>query len=158
MPRRGAEQQDRNAAIIMTYFHPYTLNPELDTDVHVPYIGNLCRGVSTWHETMLRCFDGNVLSEESRRHMNNYPFVTRARPDAEADEDENSEDMQSDEELFLNKTDLAQALISKMGVGPENRKETLSTAPNDDVDVRAVDKFTATETFRKAQTLWRVPN
>ena len=50
----------------MTYFHPYTLNPELDTDVHVPSIGNPCCGVSTWHEAMLRWFDGNVFSEESR--------------------------------------------------------------------------------------------
>ena len=64
--------------------------------------------------------------------------------------------MQSDEELFLNKTDLAQALISKMGVCPENRKEKHSTAQNDGIDVNAVDEA-ATETFRKAQSLWRVP-
>ena len=105
---------------------------------------------------MLRWFDGHVLSQESRRHINNFLVVTRGRPDAEADEEENSEDMQSDEELFLNKTDLAQALISKMGVGPENRKEKRSTAQNDGVDVNAVDE-TATETFRKAQSLWRAP-
>ena len=66
MPRRGAEQENRNAAIMMTYFHSYTLNPDLDIDVHVPYIGNLCCGGSTWHEAMLRWFDGNVFSEESR--------------------------------------------------------------------------------------------
>ena len=95
MPRRGAEQQERHAAIIMTYFHPYTLNPELDTYAHVPYTGNLCRGVSSWHEAMLRWFDGCVLSEESRRHINNFLIVTRARPDAEVFEEDNTEDVQS---------------------------------------------------------------
>ena len=105
---------------------------------------------------MLRWFDGNVLSQESRRHISNFLVVTRAWPDADADEGEHSEDMQSDEELFLNKTDLAQALISKMGVGPENRKEKHSTALKDAVDVNAVDEA-STETFRKAQSLWPVP-
>ena len=60
--------------------------------------------------------------------------------------------MQSDEELFLNKSDLAQALISKMGVGPENRKGKRSTAQNDEVDVDAGDEA-ATQTFLKTQSL-----
>ena len=59
--------------------------------------------------------------------------------------------MQSDEELLLNKSDLAQALISKMGVGPENRKEKRSTAQNDEVDVNGVDEA-ATDAFLKAQS------
>ena len=64
MPRRGEGEAERNAAIIMTYFHPFTLNPEWNTE-DVPYLGQLCAVGNSWHCSMLRWFDGRILSAES---------------------------------------------------------------------------------------------
>ena len=49
--------------------------------------------------------------------------------------------MQSDEELLLNKTDHAQALINKKAIGPEKRKEN----PEDSTDGQAQNA----QTFRQ---------
>jgi hypothetical protein len=38
MPRRGSDEVDRNAALVMTYFHAFTLNPEMSAQ-HVPLSG-----------------------------------------------------------------------------------------------------------------------
>ena len=40
LPRSGLGQTERSAAIIMTYFHPFTLRPE-DADEHVRFVGGL---------------------------------------------------------------------------------------------------------------------
>jgi len=53
MPRRGADHRNRNAAIIMTYFHPWSLNRDLGQD-HVPFLGDLCSSGLSWHDALLR--------------------------------------------------------------------------------------------------------
>ena len=98
MPRRGADEQERNAALIMTYFHPFTLNPDLCSE-HVPFLGNLCVAGKSWHESMRHWFDGRLLCEETKRYVNNFLAVTRTRPDEE--EDARSEDKFSDDELVV---------------------------------------------------------
>ena len=107
MPRRGADQQERNAALIMTYFHPFTLDPSASTD-HVPFLGSLCKAGATWHESLLRWFDGRVLSHESKRYVDNFLAVTRARPDDEADE--HSDNKFDDDELIVGAHNFASIL------------------------------------------------
>ncbi len=80
MPRRGEGQQERNAALIMSYFHPFTLNPAEGSE-DVPYLGDLQGQHRTWHTAMLHWFDGRVLSEESTRYITNFLVVTRSRPE-----------------------------------------------------------------------------
>ena len=68
MPRRGDGEHERNAALIMTYFHPFTLNPGWHEE-HVPFLGRMCGQLDSWHMSMLQWFDGRILSEESRRYI-----------------------------------------------------------------------------------------
>ena len=65
MPRQGVDQQERNAALILTYFHPFTLNPDLGTE-HVPFLGNLCTVGKSWHASLRQWFDGRILCEEEQ--------------------------------------------------------------------------------------------
>ena len=98
MPRRGADEQNRTAAIILTYFHPFTLDPQLGS-THVPFLGDLCDSGKSWHDTMLRWFNGHLLCEETKRYVQNFLVVTRIRPDEE--DDLHSDDQFSDEELMV---------------------------------------------------------
>ena len=42
MPRQGPNDADRNAALTMTYFHPWTLHPGEADEHHVPHLGCVC--------------------------------------------------------------------------------------------------------------------
>ena len=106
MPRRGVDEQERNAALIMTYFHPFTLNPDLCSE-HVPFLGNLCVAGKSWHDSLRHWFDGRLLCEETKRYVNNFLAVTRTRPEEE--EDVRSEEQFSDDELVVGAA-LGQAL------------------------------------------------
>ena len=97
MPRRGLQQQERNAALLMTYFHPFTLN-RAAADEHVPFLVDLRGGHTSWHDALLHWFNGRVLSKESKRYIDNVLVATRARPDADDSGGENSDDILSDED------------------------------------------------------------
>ena len=126
MPRRGVDTEERNAAIVLTYFHPFTLDPDR-ADQHVPFIGHLCKGHPTWHAAMKSYFAGKVLCEESRRHLTNFLVVTRARPDMDASGEAGSDDLASDEELHLDKDSFEQALRTRMGTGKRQPSEVTPT-------------------------------
>ncbi len=98
MPRRGAEEHERNAALIMSYFHPFTLNPDFGSE-EVPFLGNLCAAGLSWQASLRHWFDGRVLCEETKRYVNNFLAVTRARPCD--DEDGHSDEQLSDDELVI---------------------------------------------------------
>ena len=122
MPRRGNDQQERNAAIVMTYFHPFTLNPAFATE-HVPFLGNLCTIQGSWHESMLHWFNGRILTEESKRYVNNYLAVTRARPDEAEDVDANSDDLISDEDYTVQAGDFENAIKTRIGSGRAQERD-----------------------------------
>ena len=63
MPRRGPMEQERTAALLMTYFHPHTMRRDL-ADEHVPYLGSLQGSHPTWVSAMQHWFDGRVLCGE----------------------------------------------------------------------------------------------
>ena len=122
MPRRGAGEQERNAAIILTYFHPFTLNQACATE-HVPFLGHLCSVNGSWHQTLLHWLDGHILCEEARRHVSNFLVVSRARPDGDASGDEHSDDLISDEALCVNSSSFDAALQTRIGSGRTDEKE-----------------------------------
>ena len=149
MPRRGKGERERNAALIMTYFHPFTLNPE-HADGDVPFLGNLCMPGLTWHDSMLRWFDGRVACQETKRYLHNFMSVTRARP--EEHEEEHSEDQLSDEELQVNKHNFRDALKTRMGSGPQKRDVT-----EDDVGEHDNVSKSTREAFDSAHAMWQIP-
>jgi len=59
MPRHDAKHSENNAALIMTYFHPWTLDKET-SDEHVPFLGHLCSR-KIWHDSMCDWFGCGVL-------------------------------------------------------------------------------------------------
>ena len=129
MPRRGEGTQERNAAPIMTYFHPFTLNPD-EADSDVPFLGNLCEAGRSWHDSMLRWFDGRIPCEETKKYVSNFLSVTRARPE-DVDDDHAEEDF-SDEELIVNKHNFRDALKTSIGRGARNVNANEEEASGDD--------------------------
>jgi hypothetical protein len=103
---------ERNAALVFTYFHPFTLDAAAATE-EVPFLGNLCRAGMSWHGTMLHWFDGRVSCAETKRYIDNLFAVTRTRPEEEADG--NSDDEFSDDELIIGASNFGQILKTRMG-------------------------------------------
>ena len=105
-------------------------------------------------------FDGHILSEESKRYIQNFLVVTRVRPD---DEDVgHSDDMLSDEELIVDNSSFAEAISTRVG---SKKKPTdcrceqhaddgetfLVQADQETPDDNTVDAF------QKAETYWPIP-
>ena len=108
MPKKGAQEIERSASLVMPYFHPFTLRRE-DASDDVPYLGDLRGQHESWEQAMLSWFDGRVLCGESKRYIDNFLAVTRTS-DKCSDDDENSDDLISDEELFVQPSELKDAL------------------------------------------------
>ena len=149
MPRRGEGTQERNAALIMTYFHQFTLNPE-EADCDAPFLGDLCQAGRSWHDSMLHWFEGRIPCEEAKKYVSNFFFVTRARPE-DADDDHAEEDF-SDEELHLAKHNFRDALKNSMGKGARKYNTDNEEASGDD----ELAPNTTLEAFEFARTLWPV--
>ena len=110
MPKKGSREAERSAAMVMTYFRPHTLLRGL-ADKHVLHLADFRGGHDTWQKALTHWLNGGVLCEESKKHINNFLAVTRARPAGDDDElDGNSDDMLSDEELFVTSGQLDEAL------------------------------------------------
>ena len=98
IPRHRPGEQNRSAAIVMSYFHPWTLRSK-DAEQHVPYAGELRKPEETWQEALQFWLEGNVLCHESAKYINNFMSVHRVRPGDDETDDCNSDDIISDEEL-----------------------------------------------------------
>eukprot|EP00973_Karenia_brevis_P008878 1202227-Karenia_brevis.AAC.1 len=163
MPRPGADNQERNAALIMIYFRPYTLNEEWHMDA-VPYLGQMCGSHDTWHNSMLHWFDGNILSEESKRYINNFLAMTRVRPDDDV-ADAHSDDLISDTELQVEESTFEAAISTRMGAGRKsgNTKVRATSIVADDThgpEPASEDEAheTTRDSFQRAQMYWQVPD
>ena len=159
MPRRGECEAERNAAIIMTYFHPFTLNPDWNTE-DVPFLGQLCAIGNSWHGSMLRWFNGRVLSAESSRYIQNFLVVTRVRPEEE--NLENSDDLLSDEEFVVDNTTFLDAISTRVNQKKHFEKMPLHAADIDldetcsPADKDAINDNSA-DAFKKADKYWSIP-
>ena len=77
MPDRKRHDQERNARIVMTYFHPWTLQEELHI-FDVPHVSCLRRQHESWEQTLLVWLNGNVLTHEARNTVHFFLCVTTA--------------------------------------------------------------------------------
>ena len=69
---------------------------------------------------------GQILCEAARRLVGNFISVHRVRPEDEASEDGNSDDIVSDEELQVSTDQLIDALTTR--IGGKNRTENSADA------------------------------
>ena len=100
MPKTGNAHVNRNAMIIMAYFHPYT-SLTTHASEHVPNVADLLGQCADWGKALVHWFDGKVLCQEAKRYIDNFLVVTRSRPAQQDCDNENSDDLLSDEELVL---------------------------------------------------------
>jgi hypothetical protein len=154
MPRHGKDQKDRNAAIVMTYFHPFTLNPE-HADDNVPFLGSLCQAGMTWHGSLLHWCDGRIPCQETKRYLDNLFAVTRARPDD--DVAENSDEELSDEELDINGHNFDQIVKTRMGAGVERLRTVLEDGQTNCEEEAEVPE-TIKAAFASAHRMWQIPD
>ena len=142
----------------MTYFHPFTLNPGWHEE-HVPFLGRMCGQLDSWHMSMMQWFDGRILSEESRRYIQNFLVVTRVRPEDDNAE-ENSDDLLSDEELHLDNFLFEEAISTRLGSG-KNRPDSRFISHDGHEDVEPVEKDALDENtvdaFQRALKYWPMP-
>ena len=78
MPREGPGQEDKNAALILTYFHPFTLHADF-ADKHVPHMNQLRTPGASWPETLLQWFSMWSFMEGCLVNENLFFFPLRGR-------------------------------------------------------------------------------
>jgi hypothetical protein len=158
MPRRGENTRERNAALVMTYFHAFTLNPSCADD-QVPFLGDLCQPGRTWHDTMLKWFDCGVGCQETKRYIDNFFAVTRTRPDDEADEGTDND--LSDDELLIGAANFEHILKTRMGSGAERKKQFQRDAEDEDVAANGGEQTPVCpiikQAFDSAHDMWKIP-
>ncbi len=120
LPRKGKQHEERNASLVMMYFHPFTLNPEYHSH-HVPVLQNFQGEASTWRAALHTWFDGHILCATVKRYVNNFLTVTRARPENE--EECPSEDQFSDEELLIDTETFETAIKTRVSSGRQSTPE-----------------------------------
>ena len=79
MPDRSNADKERNAMLVMTYLHPFTLLKNESVDV--PHVSELRRGNDKWETALVQWLAGNVLTYEARNFIQNFFFVAPMRPD-----------------------------------------------------------------------------
>ena len=135
LPRAQEGNEERNAMLVMAYFHPWTLDASEATR-DVPHARCLRPPEGLWVDAMRTWLNGNVLTRESARYINNFFSVTRTRQKSTNPEDLdcNSDDMLSDEELVVSTGDLRNALTTAVG---GRRKEEDAETRMADLDAEA---------------------
>ena len=75
--------------------------------------------------------DGGVLCEEAKRYVGNFLSVHRVRPRNDDEDDANSDDVVSDEDLELTAEDLEEALTSRIGGREKTKGEATDEAEDE---------------------------
>ena len=157
MPRQGKDQEDKNAALLLTYLHPWTLDPHPEAgDENVPHLKRLCTPGSSWQQSLLEWFGGKVLCTEAKTYIDNFLAVTRARP-FEEELHEHSDDQFSDEELCVDKNNFAKIVKTRMGAATRKKKIGIAMKSNSDSENDVEHPDAVIEAFALAETLWPVP-
>lgn len=151
MPRYSGDTAERNARIIMAYFHPWVLDHAVSRN-GVPHVTQLHSGDSTWVETMNEWLEGKIMTQESARYIRNFLSVNRMRPrDRDQEAECRSDDLISDEELELSREELAEALETRIG-GKQLNAEDVDNA---EVDPSEVGQFeNSSSAIARAQKVW----
>ena len=91
MPDRRNTDKERNAMLVMTYFHPFTIFKNVDKEI--PHVSDLRRGNASWETALVTWLTGNILTHEARKYIQNVFFVAQMRPDFEPSGNKNDEDI-----------------------------------------------------------------
>jgi len=143
MPRQNAASVERNALLLMAYFHPFTLL-ENESDDNCPELHALLKGADSWDSAMRKWLQGNVVSAESQRFIQNFLGVTQMRPEMES-----IAEVHSDNSGCF---DLTRALDTKAGTCKENAEA------NSDTDNDREDKKKSVAAMDLADNIWHEGN
>ena len=144
---------ERNAALILTYFHPFTLNVAAATD-EVPFLGCLCKAGMSWHDTMLHWFNGHVGCGETKRYIDNFFAVTRTRPEEEAAG--NSDDEFSDDELLIGASNFGEILKTRMGPGLDRQQQDEDGVDTGAAGIAGEAPTGSKQAFNFAHDMWQI--
>ena len=75
LPRQSAGEADRAGMIVMTYFRPWTLRKEDETD-EVVFVGNMRPSDMSWQEAVTDWLDGNISCLESKKYIDMVEFLS----------------------------------------------------------------------------------
>ena len=152
MPDKRRGDDERNARIVMTYFHPFTLHKTTDNDM-IPHASNLRPENQSWMVSLRKWLDGEVLTYESRNYIQNFFCVAQMRPDFLPEANKNDEDLFSDEELDMEKVSLEELLRTHVG----STRDTVEEAVHNGDDEEAPCKKTH-EAISKSDAYWKGRN
>ena len=113
MPGGFRRNPERSARILLTYFHPWTLQSQ-NAVAHVPHVQELGQR-NAWASTCNEWLEGGILTEEMRRVITHFNSVTSLRPKSAEGVAGDSEDDVSDRELDLCEEDLENVLQTQPG-------------------------------------------
>ena len=120
LPRSKATDVEKNAMLLMVYFHPWTLIEGRHTE-RVPYAGKLKQGDETFCDAQCKWQGRGVESEDSLNYIRNFMNKTRTRASGPGDDaDDNSDDLLSDDELVVSAQTLAEATETNVGGRKQN--------------------------------------
>ena len=124
MPRNRKSEEERNARLLLAYFHPWCLD-EGDVCDEVPYAATLRRDRTFYAEALRDWIESGTVTMETAQHIQNYLCMSRLRPkEVEREEGHNSEDFLEDEPLDLAVGDLPEVLETRVGGKPEGSTES----------------------------------
>ena len=109
MPDRKTGNRERNARLVITYFHLFTLQENVQHP-DVPHVSCLRREHEGWEKALLTWLEGNVLTHEARNTMQEiqsiFFFFAQTRPDFIPEANKNDEDIFSDEDIDRERTNI----------------------------------------------------
>ena len=68
MPDKRNRDEERNARIVMTYVHPFTLQESV-VDELIPHASRMRRGCESWTAALSMWFNGEVFTHESPNYI-----------------------------------------------------------------------------------------
>ena len=154
MPSSGGKNMERSSMLLQAYFRPWTLRVSEATQF-IPHVAELRKNGETWLISTQKWMQEGVMCEEAARYLNNFMNVTRIRPTDSHDLEACSEDLVSDEELFVNGDVLEDALRTK--VGGRQREVEEDGDPLEHVDEGGNDHFSnSSAAISRAQQIWGI--
>ena len=148
MPKRKLGNEERNALITMTYFHPFTLHKD-EADEHVPHVQHLRGSKMTWEEALKDWFANKVLCSESQRFIQNFFNVAQMRPEYIGEEGKHDEDVFSDEELDKPEMNIDNLLRTQIGHCKENAEGFVADTAEPE------GKQNATDGMTRGSAIWK---
>ena len=79
VPKHTSGEHQRAAAIVMCYFHPWTLRKNDASDC-VKYAGALRASDETWQDALQKWLEGHIICQEAKQYIGYFLSVHRVRP------------------------------------------------------------------------------